>query len=395
MLFEIFRFECRYQLRSALFPIVSLVFLLMAFFAMASDDVTVGGIGNNLNLNASFAIMTTQFVFSIIAMFAGVAFVANAITRDYENKTAELFFSTRLPERDYLFGRFLGGLGFALLTACAALLGTLIGTFMPWLDPERIGAFSFAPYWFSIWAVTLPNVFIACGLFFSVAALTCSMFSAYVAALGLLVFSLVVGANTDAETLAMTSVLDPFASIAFGEVTRYWTVFDRNTLVPEMTGSMLQSRLLWLGLTTAALAVTVRRYRFDLSPPRRWRRRRPKPPAPAPGLDDALPAPRPRFDRGLPLRQFVSQVRMDVRGVVRSVPFYVLLVFGMVNVLGGFYVAITQAFGTSVLPVTRMMIQTIASNFLFVVLIILIYYAGELVHRERQAGLAEIADATP
>ena len=84
MLGEIFRFECRRQLRSALFPIVSLTFFLMAFLATASEDVTVGGVGRNLNINAAYAIIVTQFTFSIIAMFAGVAFVASAVTRDHE-----------------------------------------------------------------------------------------------------------------------------------------------------------------------------------------------------------------------------------------------------------------------------------------------------------------------
>ena len=47
-----------------------------------------------------------------------------------------------------------------------------------------------------------------------------------------------------------------------------------------------------------------------------------------------------------------SQLRTDVRGVVRSGPFYVLLAFGMFNVIGGFIGALSQLFGTPVLPVT-------------------------------------------
>jgi ABC-type transport system involved in multi-copper enzyme maturation permease subunit len=395
MFLEVFRFECRHQLRSKLFAIVSILFFVMAFLATASEYVNVGGSDRAININATFAIITTQFTFSIIAMFAAVVFVANTITRDYENKTAELFFTTNLRERDYLCGRFLGGFVFAFLATCAPLLGILIGSFMPWLDPERIGAFALAPYWYSIWAVTLPNVFITCGLFFSAAALARSMFAAYVVALGLFVFSVVVGLNTDAETMAVTSVLDPFGAIALSEVTRYWTVFERNTLIPEMSGSLLYSRMLWIGLTFAALSVTALRFRFTLAPARKLlRRRRTRPASGAvPVAGDAVIVP--RFDRWSPVRQFASQLRMEVRGIVRSAPFYVLLTIGILNVGMSFYSVIEQWYGTPVLPVTRMMIDTIAGSFLFVVMIIIVYYSGELVHRERQVGLADITDATP
>ena len=41
------------------------------------------------------------------------------------------------------------------------------------------------------------------------------------------------------------------------------------------------------------------------------------------------------------------------------------------------------------------MTQVVGSNFSFVVLIVLIYYSGELVHRERQTRVAEFLDAAP
>ena len=66
MTWEIFCFECRYQLRSPLFLIVSMVFFLFNFFAMASESVTVGGGAGNLNLNAAFIVIQTQYVFIII-----------------------------------------------------------------------------------------------------------------------------------------------------------------------------------------------------------------------------------------------------------------------------------------------------------------------------------------
>ena len=91
---EIVRFECRYQLRSPVFIIVASVFFLMTFLGMASDAVQIGGNDSALNLNSNFAIIQTQLVFSVIGMFPAIAFVANAITRDFEVRTAEVLFAS-------------------------------------------------------------------------------------------------------------------------------------------------------------------------------------------------------------------------------------------------------------------------------------------------------------
>jgi ABC-2 type transport system permease protein len=60
-----------------------------------------------------------------------------------------------------------------------------------------------------------------------------------------------------------------------------------------------------------------------------------------------------------------------------------------------FYGATRDLFGTPVWPVTRMMLQLIDGGYLFMAVVILVYYAGEIVHRERQTRVAEYVDAMP
>ena len=64
-MWEIFKFECHYQLRSPLFVVLAVVFFLFAFFLMASDNVRLGGISSSLNYNAAWTIVYTQFFFSL------------------------------------------------------------------------------------------------------------------------------------------------------------------------------------------------------------------------------------------------------------------------------------------------------------------------------------------
>lgn len=396
MFFEVLRFECRHQLRSPLFLVVAGLWFLIAFLISGTESVRVGGVGTNLNLNANFAILQIQYTLSILGMFPAVAFVAGAITRDYEAKTAQIFFSTGVGERSYLFGRFVGGALFAVLIGIAALVGTLVGTLMPWLDQERLGPLTLAPYLYSVWAIIVPNLFIVSALFFSVAALTRSMMAAYVAALGFMIAFIVLGNVTDQETIGLFALGDPFGIAAFGELTRYWTVFDRNFGMPEVTDTVLYNRLIWLGVSVLVLGLTGWRYRFTLNPPRRlrlpgWLRRRRH----APASRSELLAIRGREGAGTAFVRFFSQLRMDVRGMTRSIPFYVLLAFGMLQVVGSFVGATTQFFGTPVYPLTGTLISVVGGSFSLAVIIIIIYYSGELVHRERQYGVHEIVDATP
>ncbi|MCR9278623.1 MAG: ABC transporter permease subunit [Pseudomonadaceae bacterium] len=394
---DILRFELRYQWRSPLFLIVALAFGLLAFLGMASEDVTVGGGTDNLNLNASFAIIQTQYIFSIILMFAAAAFAAQPIIRDFDSRTAEMVFVTGISPLSYLVGRFLGGWFFTFMVGVSVVLFTMLATTMPWLDPERIGTFSFAPYSFSLWAIYLPTSFVLCALFFSVSALTRSMLAAYLAAMVLLVAYVVLAVNTDAETIEFTAGLDPFGVIPFGEVTRYWTVFERNEAIPELTGSLLVSRALWVAIGFALLVVTALTYRFRLPGKGKDKRGNEEPTA-AVAVTSATTG----FEsvslanvKTSSLSQFGSQLRMELRGVFRSYPFYVILAFGIFNVLGSLAAGGGQIYGTDLLPVTGVMMRAIAGSFLFILFIILAFYSGDLVHRERDVRVSELLDSSP
>ncbi len=389
---EIFRFECRHQLGSPLFIATALTFFAFAFLGMASEQVNIGDASTNLNLNAPYTIVDTHFVLSIVAMFAAVAFIALPLTRDVELKTQETFAATGVGRLPFLFGRIGGGFLFALLSGCAAVLGTLVATYMPWLDQQRIAPFDPHPYWFSVWAVMLPNMFIVGSLVAVVAALTRSLLASYTVLVAIIIADIVVGVNTDQETIARMSLADPFGRVAFEDVTRYWTVFDRNTLVPDVTGALLLNRLIWLSVAVAALVAAAFKFSFSPRTARRASARR-EHPQPLPNVTVARATP--TFDATLVAKQFLSQVGMDLRGVLKSYPFYVLLTFGMVNVVSGFFGAISQFFGTPAHPVTRIMLNVVEGSYVFIVFAIIVYYTGELVHRERDCGVAKYVDAAP
>ena len=52
-------------------------------------------------------------------------------------------------------------------------------------------------------------------------------------------------------------------------------------------------------------------------------------------------------------------------------------------------------FGTTVYPVTTNMLSILAGSFNFMLIIIITFYAGELIFKERQVKIADVVDAMP
>ena len=71
-----------------------------------------------------------------------------------------------------------------------------------------------------------------------------------------------------------------------------------------------------------------------------------------------------------------------------------LLGIGFVNSLGSLWYA-DEFYGNTIHPVTRVMIEALQGAFTIIPLIIAIYYAGELVWRDRDRRMHEIVDSTP
>ena len=100
-------FEFRYQLRQVVFWVAVVIFGLLGFGSVASDNVRIG-VTDNVHKNAPFVIGVTTLVFAEFYMFVVAALVANVIVRDEETGFGGIIRSTRISKADYLYGRFVG-----------------------------------------------------------------------------------------------------------------------------------------------------------------------------------------------------------------------------------------------------------------------------------------------
>jgi hypothetical protein len=393
-------FEWRHQLRSPVLWVGFALFFLLTFGATTIDEIQIGSRGN-VNINAPYAILQTTGIMSLFSIFIVVALVAGTVLRDDETGFAPILRSTRLTKWPYLGGRFLGSVAAALLVMSAVPLGIAVGSFMPWLDPERLGPFVPGHYLWALFVMALPTILILGAAFFALATVTRSMMWSYVGAMLLLVLFLVTrGLLRDPRFDDISALTDPFGLSALGLATKYWTAVERNTQLPELSGIFLANRVIWLAAGLAVFAAAAALFRFE----QRGAKEAAAPAAPAASAATSEAAqppaaaglehlPAPRADRATRWEQFAALARFDTSFVVRSPAFFVLLFIGVLNA-GGSAWFVNEWYGSPSYPVTRLMVQTLQGAFNIMPILIAIYYAGELVWRDRERRMHEIVDAT-
>lgn len=401
MLLGITRFEIRYQLRNPVFWVAIALFFLLGFGLTASENVSIGTPGA-VKENSPFAIAIATAVLTLFYLFVITAFVANAIVRDETSGFAPIVRATPVTRSQIVVGRFLGGLIIAWLGYLAVPVGMAIGSMMPWVDPETVGPQRLSYYAWNFALLAMPNIFLTSAVLFALATTLRSMMSAYIGAvalvMGYLVTSSIVGQNIEyRETFAR---FEPLGNGALQEATRYWTQSEMNSRLIDLGGAMLFNRgfaillgLLFLGFTIWRFSMTER------SPSKRKLRRLAKRKA----REESVAAVAPTLggerlvaSQATPSRwvQFMMRLRVEVRQVLTSPGLIVLALLAIGNSAGALWLG-QSTYGTSDHPTVAATVQTVSGGFSAILLMIAVFYGGELVWRERDRKINEIIDSTP
>ncbi|WP_300528287.1 M1 family aminopeptidase [Maricaulis sp.] len=398
MLSKIAGFEVRYQLFSPVFIAVFAIFFLLVFAGVTIDNVQVGG-GGATNINSPNALTINIAIFSLIGGLIPAAFLSSGVIRDRSFKTEELFFSRPVKEFDFVLGRFIGGFVATALCFISVPLAFLLGSWMPWLDQELIGPTNLGWYLYLYASLGLVNMWVVGTVLFTVANFTRSQIFVWVAFLGLLVLYFVGSAiaGQEPELRDELALIDPFGFNTFAEVTRYWTAFEANSQVIPFEGLYMANRFIWIGVGLALLAINLATFRFRKggSAGASKKSKAQTSTGPKSAISDLdLPRMTPVLNGASTRQQFFARLSFEVKGVVLNVAFWVILAFGLFNTVPGFFFA-NGLYGTDNYPVTRVMMDIIAGAYSIIPIIIVIYYAAELMWRERRFRFNEITDSTP
>jgi ABC-type transport system involved in multi-copper enzyme maturation permease subunit len=392
-------FELRQRLKLLSTWIYFGVFFVLACLAMnaaggAFKSVMLGGSsGGKVLANSPFTLINllTLLGFSGVIVTGGV--MGQAVYQDFAHGTHALFFTAPISRTRYLLGRFLGAFLTLVIIFSSIGLGARFGATMPWLEESLIGptvpGSYLRPYLVSI----LPNLFFTGALFFGLAALTRRILPVYVTSVVLLVGYLMAGSLLrELDTKWVAAVVDPFGMNALRTVTEYWTSSEKNTLLVPFEGWLLVNRLLWVGLGAAMLGFTL--LRFQRTHALAGGRAEATAETEATQAPLTVPAVTRDFRGGTFLRLLPRLAWLDLKETVKNVYFLVMVLAGVIMVFGASR-TLGFMFGTPVYPVTYLVVELVGGGFSLFHVIIITFYSGELIWRERDARMNQLSDALP
>lgn len=403
MLTTIARFEMRYILRNPLAWLTAAFTFALNFAGMNIEGFELGSEGG-LVMNAAYATLRNYLVLTVVFMFVTTSFVANAVIRDDETGFGPIIRSTRITKLGYILGRFLGAFAVAALLTLCVPLGMWIGTLMPWADPTRLGPNRLVYHLYGYLLIALPNLLLHSSVLFALATITRSIMATYLGVISFVCgFFMLQDASSRPQLETAVAVAEPFAARALKDATRYWTIAERNTMLPELAGALLYNRLLWVSVALLFLAAAYARYRYaDQGITRRERKRLKlaanEGPAAQPRRSLATLAmtalPSPHYTSAALRTLLWLRTRFEARQVIVSPAFPVLMAWGIYNTV---FVLLTQRYPDYLpqYPTTLSLIPEIEDAFRMIPLIVAIYYSGELVWRERDRRVHELIDASP
>ena len=401
MVARILAFEFSQRLRRISTYVYFLVFFALGFlFLLMSGGAFSGasvdfGTGGRVLVTSPFALNLIIMYISFFGVVVSAALAGQAIFQDVENNTTAFLYTAPITKFDYLGGRFLGALAVQLVIFTSVGLGAWAGTLVPWLDPARVGPQSALAYLQPYFALVIPNLILTSAIFFALAALGRKMLPVYAGSVLLLIgYFVATQLSNDLTTSTLAAMVDPFGGNAVGRLTQYWTPFQRNTQLIPFTGVLVWNRLLWLAFGAAILTVTYTRFSFSYSRGKATRQSQPEATTPFIATARALPLTHPTFSTANSLHELVFLTRLQFTETVRSVFFAVLVLAGaLLAILSAN--GINNPFSTPVYPVTWRVLELGGGGFTFFILVIVTFFSGELVWRERDAQLNQIMDAFP
>jgi len=379
------------------------VFFLIAFLIMISiggaidgAHVSIGAAGEGkVFINSPLTIFMIVTFLSYFGMFVITAMAGSAACKDFEEQSYPLIFTTPVTKSAYLIGRFSA----AFLVSCWVLSGTILGswlgTVMPFIKQDMLGPSSFLTYIQPYLVGVVPNVFFITALFFAFGLNARKMMPIYVSTavlfMGYLIAMNVVG---QLKQRVISALIDPFGFFATTADTQYWTTPEINTRLVPFNAYLLLNRVLWVGIAIAIGVFVYRKFILQMQKDARSQDKKSVATAVQTCPVSSLPDQKQVFSLPAIGKTWWTMAQKYTRSIIKNRYFAVLAFLGVAFML---YIAkdVGSMYETLIYPVTWAMITITSGTFGLFMLIIILFYAGELVWYERQNNTAKYLDALP
>lgn len=399
---EIFRYELEYRLRA---PSTWVYAVLLFGFAVANgvDVLAVGAV----NANAPLQLAKDAVFTGLLGLVVTAALFGEAALRDVDAGMEPLLLTLPLRTVEYVGGRFLAALATNALLLLAVPLGYALPTLIGYPDPALFGPFRAAAVLEPWLILLLPNLALSGAILFTVAVFSRRLVPVYITGFGFFMVSLL---------LAELRVADPTGIGWLEEMKVAWPATEQNSRLISSSSEVWWNRLCWLAVTGAILALLLRRFRFAYPDscgtsalPACFRRLfRPKKsggrasaqvPSSTPRSLDTVPLRAARvatsFGARTALRQTLAIARNSFVETVANRWFFGFLLACAAWAASLVEKTTERSFDMLTWPATMLVTALLSTDLLAGIFVLVGFYAGELVWKDRDVGAADIVDAAP
>ncbi|MEQ8238598.1 MAG: hypothetical protein RIA69_05255, partial [Cyclobacteriaceae bacterium] len=394
MFLNIFIFELKYRFSR---PATYIYFAMLFLVAMLLIGFGNTPASEKVYHNAPIIIANLQLLISLFGILIASAVMGVPIYRDLEHKTGTFMFSYPISKFAYFMGRFWGSFVTLLFISLGSLVGIYIGSLLGPLfgtDAARFGPNVFLNYIHPWLTLTIPNLWLAGSLFFALIVFTKNIKSIYSG--GIVVFILYLFTNflaQDIENRDLVEILDPFGLNTFSFQTRYLTPFEQNSFILPLAGNLLWNRLLWTGIGIAFFLAAY--YRFSFSyffQAVQKKSKESKEVESVPVLQKVLA--KANFQGNYQWKSFLTMTRIEIQNILKDVYFRSIILGGTVFLILDFWIGNTL-YSVSNFPATSFLMEFKNSTYNLFVFIIIVFFTGETLHRDKSSGYSVINDTFP
>tara|TARA_B110000444_G_C18848206_1_gene603551 strand:+ start:1694 stop:5272 length:3579 start_codon:yes stop_codon:yes gene_type:complete len=389
--------ELKYSFKQPMLYLFFLIVFLLVFGATASDNVTIGGSVGNVFRNAPNIVTIYSLIMSLFGLLFAAAFFNNSALRDHKNNFHEIIFSTPIDKFGYFMGKFSASLLLSTIPLTGVFFGIILGSkvapLMGWVEAERFGPFFIETFISNYFVFILPNMFIGGAIIYSLAQEFKNTMISFVGAMLILVGYTISGELTsdiDNETIA--SLVDTFGIRTYNISSKYYTTLEKNTLNPSLTGLLLYNRLIWIGFAALVLFTSYLRFSFEIKKSKKNKKSINE--TDNVFLKAIKETPKVQISTNSTFLHFKSFFKLNMNSIYRHVTFKILFIFSIIQLVAGLASGY-EYFGLKSYPLTYFMIDQVSGSSSLFILIILVFFSGELVWRDRDVQLNEVIDSTP
>lgn len=392
---EFFLKELGFAFKRPMIYIFVFIISLLVFGAVVSDNVIIGGAVGNIYKNAPSVVTMYTTILTVIGLLFATTYFNNAALRDHNHGFHEIMFSTPISKSGYFFGKFAAAWIASSFVFCgifvAFILGTFIGPAMGWIGPERVGPIPWKAFINNYFLFIVPNMFLAGAIIYGLATKFKSTIISFVGTLAIII-GYIVSLNMlgDLDSEGTAAMADMFGVAAHGLDTKYYTPQESNTIAPSFTGYVRINRIIWSVVGLAILMLSYFLFSFKTKAKKVKKQKTAKSVA-------ATSFSKPSIAQGQAAsgwNSFVSFFKINFLSILKSTLFKIMVLFGIImlvsNIFNGF-----EYFGLKSYPVTYKLMDEIRGIAGLFIYIVLVFYSGELIWRDRDNHISEVIDGTP